>query len=319
MPNKKDPVFLGVDTSNYTTSLAAVSAEGEVLANVKCPLKVAPGGRGLRQSDAVFEHVKNLPTAIEMLKEQIGIRPVIAIGYSEKPRNAEGAYMPCFLPGIAAAQSIALGSGALTYAFAHQDGHIRAACHSACFAPNGEFAAFHISGGTTELLLVGQEDNTLKVSLFGETKDLNAGQLVDRIGVRMGLPFPCGAAMDALALENTAKLPPVKVCVKGADCNLSGAENLAASILDKTGDRALACAYTFEFVAKTLIKMTEHLRTEHPGIPVVYAGGVMGSKYIKSRLNFEGAYFAEPALSADNAVGVALLAFEKYKAENEKI
>lgn len=318
MPNNK-PVFLGVDTSNYTTSLAAVSMDGEVLANVKCPLKVAPGGRGLRQSDAVFEHVKNLPLAIQRLREETEIGKIAAIGYSEKPRNAEGAYMPCFLPGVAAAQSMALGSGAVTYAFAHQDGHIRAACHSAGFTHTGRFAAFHVSGGTTELLLVDTEDNTLKVTLFGETKDLNAGQLVDRIGVRMGLPFPCGAAMDALALENREKLPPVKVCVKGADCNLSGAENLAASILEKGGDKALACAYTFEFVAKTLIKMTEFLRSQYPDIPVIYAGGVMGSKYIKGRLNFKNAYFAEPALSADNAVGVALLAYEKYVAENGKI
>ena len=312
MSSKK--IVLGVDTSNYTTSLAAVDTEGCVLANVKVPLRVSEGARGLRQSDAVFEHTRNIPIALLRLCETVDVSNAVAVGYSEKPRNAEGAYMPCFLSGIAAAKCLAASSGAKTYAFAHQDGHIRAACHSAGFAiKDGEaFAAFHVSGGTTEILHVMPKSGELSVKLIGETKDLNAGQLVDRIGVKMGLKFPCGAEMDSLAQECKEKPKGIKICVNGLDCNLSGGENLASAVLTKTNDKSIASAYTFSFVAKTLARMTENLREQYPDIPVVYAGGVMGSKYIKGLLNFKNVYFAEPQLSSDNAVGIALLAYEKW-------
>ncbi len=311
-------LVIGVDTSNYTTSVAAVDAFGNPIANIKYPLRVSEGGRGLRQSDAVFEHTRNLPLAMEELRNTVDLSAVAAVGYSAKPRGVEGAYMPCFLSGIAAAKCFASASGAHEFAFSHQDGHIRAACHSADFKiESGKpFAAFHISGGTTELLLVEPNEERLNVRLIGETKDLNAGQLVDRIGVHMGMKFPCGAEMDALALENEEKVKGVKVCVKGLDCNLSGAENLALKLYDETGNKALTCAFVFSTVAKTLLKTTETLREMYPDIPIVYAGGVMGSRYIKSLLKFENVYFAKPELSSDNAVGVALLAYEKYRSEN---
>ncbi len=316
--SSKNALILGVDTSNYTTSFAAVDLDGNLLANIKYPLRVAEGGRGLRQSDAVFEHTRNIPLAVQALSETVKLENVVAVGYSEKPRSAEGAYMPCFLSGVAAAKCLAVASKAEEYAFSHQDGHIRAACYSAGFeiVEGRAFAAFHVSGGTTELLLVTPEKYSLKVTLIGETKDLNAGQLIDRVGVKMGLKFPCGAEMDSLALEYSEKPKGIKICVNGTNCNLSGGENLASSLYEKTGDRRATSAYAFSFVAKTLSKMTESLREKYPDIPVIYAGGVMGSKYIKSLLNFENVYFAQPQFSSDNAVGVALLACEKYKAEN---
>ena len=310
-------IVIGVDTSNYTTSLAAVDLFGRVLANIKYPLFVAEGGRGLRQSDAVFEHTRNLPLAIKSLSETVDIKSAVAVGYSSKPRNAEGAYMPCFLSGVAAAAGLAAATEAESYAFSHQDGHIRAACHSAGFEiKEGEkFAAFHVSGGTTELLLVTPQKDSLSVELIGKTKDLNAGQLVDRTGVLMGLSFPCGAKMDELALSFGGQIKGIKISVSGLDCNLSGAENLAARLYRETGSPENVSVYVFSFIAKTLAKMTDGLRERYPYIPVIYAGGVMGSKYIRSKLNFKNIYFAEPQFSSDNAVGIALLAYEKYKSE----
>ncbi len=316
--NKK--LIIGVDTSNYTTSLAALDTNGNLLANVKYPLKVAEGGRGLRQSDAVFAHTKNLPLAIESLSKLVDIKNAVAVGYSSRPRSLEGAYMPCFLAGVAAASSLAAASGARSYAFSHQDGHIRAAAYSAGFEikSGSEFAAFHVSGGTTELLCVTSNGDALTVHLIGETKDLNAGQLIDRIGVKMGYPFPCGAALDELALSYGERVKGIKTSVNSMNCNLSGGENIALKLINEGKSEAEISAYVFSFIAKTLVKMTEALRESHPDIPVIYAGGVMGSKYIRSQLNFKNVYFAEPQFSADNAVGVALLAYEKYKSE-EKI
>ncbi len=312
-------LFIGVDTSNYTTSLAAVDENGRILANVKYPLPVAEGGRGLRQSDAVFAHIKNLPPAISELSSLVDMKNAVAVGYSAKPRSAEGAYMPCFLSGVAVASALIAAAGAKGYAFSHQDGHIRAACKSAGFTiREGEaLAAFHVSGGTTELLHVTPKNGALEVKCIGETKDLNAGQLIDRIGVKLGYSFPCGAKLDMLASEHGERVKGIKTSVIGMDCNLSGGENLALKLIAEGKPEREIAAYVFSFVAKTLSKMTEALRTAYPNIPVIYAGGVMGSKYIRSQLDFKNTYFAEPALSSDNAVGVALLAYEKYKTEEK--
>ena len=100
--------FLGVDTSNYTTSLA-LSRDGEIVRNLKKLLDVKEGQRGLRQSDAVFHHTRQLPEVLSMLGDKIDGAKVI--GVSERPRDAKDSYMPCFLVGIGAAQMLAQALG----------------------------------------------------------------------------------------------------------------------------------------------------------------------------------------------------------------
>lgn len=308
--------FVGFDTSNYTTSAAVCNGNGEIIANIKRPLPVSEGACGLRQSDAVFAHVKNLPSVCEELKEAIGERSVIAVGVSAKPRQAEDSYMPCFLSGIAAATAFSSACNAPLYRFSHQDGHIRAAVYSA----GGErallsdpFMAFHVSGGTTEVLHVTPAQNGFSVSLVGETADLNVGQLIDRVGVMMGLSFPCGRELERLALAWQGSLPQVKTCVRGCVCNLSGLQNMAESLWNREGDPALVGAYVFACVAKTLQKMTAQADERHPDLPIVYAGGVMSNRYLQSVLSKRpNTYFAEPAFSADNAAGIALLCRDTY-------
>ncbi|MBE6550201.1 MAG: peptidase M22 [Ruminococcaceae bacterium] len=309
--------FVGIDTSNYTTSVAVSNYDGDIVANLKLPLPVKEGERGLRQSDALFAHTKNLPDLMEKLTEVLKDYTPIAVGCSDKPRDAEGSYMPCFLAGVAAAHSFAAPMDLPIYRFSHQDGHIKAAYYSSGADIGGDFAAFHVSGGTTELVYVKKNDTFFSVELMGETNDLNAGQCIDRTGVMMGLKFPCGAEMDKLALEFEAKLPPIKTAVKDMSCNLSGLENLTQKLYRETEDKRLVSAFAFEYIAKSLYKMTDALREKYPNIPIIYAGGVMSSVYIGERLRYKrnGVYFAKPAFSADNAAGVALLCREKYLKE----
>lgn len=311
--------FIGIDTSNYTTSCAACDESGSVIANIRVPLPVASGERGLRQSEAVFAHVKNLPSAMEELRETIRGKRVLAVGVSERPRRVEGSYMPCFLSGVAAAQSLAAPIDAPIYRFAHQEGHIMAALYSAGKTDliGKEFLAFHVSGGTTEVLLVRPAEIGFSVSLLGGSADLQAGQAIDRVGVLMGLKFPCGKEMEALAATHSGKLPPVRVSVKGAECHLSGLENLAGDLWAKTGDRAFVSAFVFEFLAKTLEKMTEGAESLCPELPVVYAGGVMSNRFLQARLGKrKETYFAKPEFSADNAAGIALLCRKNYLNEH---
>lgn len=318
--------WVGFDTSNYTTSAAAcaVGDDGHlaVIANCKAPLPVAEGARGLRQSDAVFAHTKNLPAVIRDLRSilEAGNYQVAAVGVSATPRDAADSYMPCFLTGIAAAEAFAAGCGVGVHRFSHQSGHIMAALYSSGALAEGKlltenFLAFHVSGGTTEAVVAHPREGGFDVEIVGYGADLHAGQVVDRVGVMMGLDFPCGKALEELAVQNTEKLPPVKTCVREGVCHLSGLEHQAADLWKQTGDSSLVAAYTLTTIGKTLRKMTDQLqakRTENglKPLPVVYAGGVMSNKFIRPLLT-NGAgwrtYFSEPAFSADNAAGTAIL------------
>lgn len=304
--------FLGIDTSNYRTSAAVCDENGAPIKSVRRLLCVKDGERGLRQSDALFAHVKALP---EIMKE-IGSFPLHAVGYSKTPRDCEGSYMPCFLAGEAVATGIAELSGVPLYPFSHQAGHLSAAIYS-CNNPSdgkraptdekisdgGKFIAFHLSGGTTEALLY---DNG-KITLLGGTLDINAGQLIDRVGVMLGMRFPAGPEMEKLAGE----LPfskGIKTSVKGFDCNLAGAENIAKKLYETTGEKETVAAFAIDTVCKTIDKMTENIMSEHPSLPILYAGGVMACKRIQNVLKAKyDCYFAEPEYSGDNALGTALL------------
>ena len=310
-------LYIGIDTSNYTTSLALCDGAGTVLANLKAPLPVKEGERGLRQSDAVFAHVKNLPPLMAELKlalreQDDGQSRICGIGYSATPRRSADSYMPCFVAGKVAAASIEAAKDVPVCDFSHQEGHVMAALYSAGVADEltqREFVAFHVSGGTTDVLYVRPDSGRFAIEMIGTSLDLHAGQAVDRVGVALGLKFPCGKELEVLAASNTQKVPKPRICVKGLDCHLSGLENLALSLYEKTGDRALVAAYTLDFIGQTLCEISTEVRRRYPDIPMVYAGGVMSNRRIQSMLGvrFSGAYFSEPSFSADNAAGIALL------------
>lgn len=301
--------FLGIDTSNYTTSAALVQ-DGKVLLNVKRPVRVKEGDHGIRQSDAVFSHVQSLP---EVLTE-IGAQPLTAVGVSTRPRDIEGSYMPCFLAGKAAAVGIASLNGLPLYEVSHQWGHLMAALYGAGKTDlfGKDFLAFHVSGGTTELLRVRGK----QVELVGGTLDLNAGQVIDRIGVKMGIPFPAGKGLEEIAIPFSET--DCWSHVKGLSCNLSGLENKADAMMAAGVPKEKIAAYVLKSICRTLEKLTENAFAEFGKQPVVYAGGVMSNRLIKEVLQkrFHG-HFAPPEFSADNAAGVALLAERMHQMQNE--
>ena len=312
--------FVGIDTSNYTTSAAICTWEGEIVANLKEPLPVKAGECGLRQSDAVFAHVRNLPILMDRLREELHGYEVVAIGCSATPRDAEGSYMPCFLSGIAAAKSFAAALDVPVFETSHQDGHLMAALYSSGNAEallKAPFAAFHVSGGTTEMLYVTPRDVGFSVELIGKTADLNAGQVIDRVGVMMGLKFPCGKEMESLAAAFTGKVARPRVSVKDGVCNLSGLQNLAEKLWKETRDAGAVSAYVLAFIGETLRRMTDSIDERYSAsLPVIYAGGVMSNRYLQGVLSKrESTYFSEPQFSADNAAGVALLTRRAFFAQ----
>ncbi len=321
-------VFLGIDTSNYTTSSALCDEKGEVLLNVKIPLQVKDGERGLRQSDAVFQHIKNLPTAAGKIGDFIRNNDcrIAAVGFSAYPRGIEGSYMPCFLAGESSAVYAAEACSVPLYKTSHQAGHIMAAVYSSC-ADGGadinelikeEFLAFHVSGGTTDLLRV-QPDlkEIFEIEHIGGTRDINCGQAIDRAGVMMGLKFPCGPELDKAALVYEGKTEKTRLSVNGMECNLSGLENKSAELFAKNNNVSETSAYVLDYIARTLEALTLNAINKYGEKSIIYAGGVMSSKYIKERLNKYG-MFADAAYSSDNAAGVALITREKYYRENNE-
>ena len=314
-------VVLGIDTSNYTTSVSILTLDGRLIANLKRLLPVKPGERGLRQSDAVFAHTIHIPMLMTEARELLRDKEIVAVGVSATPRNQEGSYMPCFLTGVACAESIAATLGVPLYRFSHQCGHIMAAVYSSGNFDllNSYFGAFHISGGTTELVRVLPTEHGFNTELIGGTADLNAGQVIDRIGVYLGMSFPAGPALEREALKNTDKIPMKKISSNGMTVNLSGLENMAIKLYKDTNNIPLTAAFVFDYIGRAVATMLESYTEQYGNSKVVCAGGVMCNSIIKEMLKAKyDVCFAEPAMSADNAVGVAVLTQRAYKSENKQ-
>lgn len=299
-------MILGIDTSNYTTSAAVL--DGEALTQQKQLLEVRPGERGLRQSDALFQHTRNLPLLFDKLPPMDG---VTAVGVSTRPRNVEGSYMPCFLAGISAATAAAKAAGCPLYTTSHQVGHILAALYGAGALEmiRAPFVAFHVSGGTTEALLVEpHKEELISARCVAASSDLKAGQLIDRTGVRLGLQFPCGPALEQLALQSRVSYK-IKPSMQGANCSLSGVENQVDKRLQAGDAPADIARFVLSSVSAALQGMVQAVFSEYGQLPLLFAGGVMSNTILRRELETAfGGVFAPPALSCDNAAGVAVYA-----------
>lgn len=299
-------LFLGIDTSNYTTSVALYDNNNTTDKSCRKLLPVKVGELGIRQSDAVFHHTQQLPALFSQLMNGAEER-ITAIGVSEKPRPAKGSYMPCFTVGTGYAEVLSSALKIPLYKFSHQEGHIVSALYSAKRTDliGKKFMSFHISGGTTEALFV---DENFNITLSAKTLDLNAGQAVDRIGLMLGCSFPCGKQLEKIALDYKGKVK-VKPTLKGSDCCLSGLQNICKKMYDSGESREKTAFYCLKYIEETIYSMAVSLKEKYGDIPFVFAGGVMSNKIIREsmekRLN---CIFAEPEYSTDNAVGIAYLA-----------
>lgn len=306
-----DGFFFGIDTSNYTTSAAAVTVAGEVFCT-KRPLAVAPGERGLRQSDALFCHTRDLGEVVEETLEKLRAAhpslPLLGVGVSTAPRRVEGSYMPCFLAGVNAARCAAAAAGVPLISVSHQEGHIEAARYGAAEEENpleaDEFLAFHLSGGTTELLRVKKDGPRWEATLAAEVLDLTCGQFIDRCGVKLGLPFPAGAHLEKLA-EKAPKRHRVSIAKKENGINLSGLENRFDKMKKEGASPEELAGFVFDAVEEAIRALLDLAGED---LPVLFSGGVSSSHLFKERLAAKNRHFAPPSLCADNAVGVALLA-----------
>ena len=293
---------IGFDTSNYTTSVASFDGVNGV--NCSRLLPVKPGELGLRQSDAVFSHTKSLPELSGRLFSDVG--QITAVGVSTRPRAVEGSYMPCFMVGYSHAKLLSDALGVPLFEVSHQQGHVAACLWSAgrLDLMDKPHLAWHLSGGTTELLLVEPDGKNVKCTKIGGTSDISAGQLIDRTGVMLQLPFPAGKHVDALSKE-AVNTDVFKGKCPGLEFSLSGVQNKVQQYA-QTNSPAETAAYALRCVCHAVKMATKNAQAAYPGLEVVFSGGVASNSMLRSVM--QDAIFSEPAYSTDNALGVAVLA-----------
>lgn len=337
--------ILGIDTSNYKTSVALLNGE-EIVFDLRRFLQVKPGERGLRQSEAHFQHVNNLPELFEEINS--GFKGEIsAIAYSARPRPVMGSYMPCFLAGESFAKAIGSFLQVPVIGFSHQEGHIEAIRAFSEMKYIDSFLACHFSGGTCEILKISNiaddrrrnikpnsytcfsgENVFYNIELAGGSDDISFGQVLDRTGVNMGLAFPAGEELDQIAINTSGKtsmLTPIKV--NDARINLSGIDTqiknklhaLSKGVSVTAMDRKLRDEFikeVFTVLSDAIVKMLKQA-SDNTGLrDIIMSGGVSSSRFIRKaisdKLEKNGiiVYFDEMNLSSDNAVGTALLGGE---------
>ncbi len=322
-------VALGFDTSCYTTSVA-LAKDGVLLGSQRRLLTVEAGERGLMQSEGVFQHETRLPALVEALMKGQGVTRIDAVAASAWPRAVAGSYMPVFTVGEGYGRALAAVLGVPFLRTSHQQGHVRAALVDTGLEPHDEFLALHLSGGTTEVLHVNGAAAEIaldcpqaasigaNLSLIGGSNDLHAGQFIDRVGVRLGLGFPAGPALEQLAMQGHAdtRLP---IWVRGCECSFSGCESAAQRLIDAgTCSPEDMAAEVFSCIARSIAKLLTNASEATGCKRVLLAGGVASSTFLReilperlhkmrSRLKL---YWGRPELSGDNACGVALMASE---------
>ena len=300
-------ITLGMDTSNYTTSVAYFDGNGGENCSQLLPVKA--GELGLRQSDAVFAHIKSLPELSGRLFSHIQDNQIGAVGVSTRPRAVDGSYMPCFMVGYSHAKLLADALKVPLVEVSHQQGHIAASLWSAgrLDLMDTEHLAWHLSGGTTELLLVKPEGKNVVCQRIGGTTDISAGQLIDRTGVMLNLPFPAGKHLDIAGRE--AELTEVfRVRCPEMEFSLSGAQDKVQQFYEKHPSVSETAAYALRCVAQAVFQATANALKKYPGLPVVFSGGVASNQMLRSRMSEFYPIFAQPQFSTDNAMGVAVLA-----------
>ena len=297
---------IGFDTSNYTTSIAMFDGNDGVNCSQLLPVK--PGELGLRQSDAVFSHTKSLPELSDRLFSHIRGDEIGAIGVSTRPRAVEGSYMPCFMVGYSHAKMLADCLCVPLVEVSHQQGHV-----AACLWRSGRLdlmdkpqLAWQLSGGTTELLLVEPKGRNVICTRIGGTTDISAGQLIDRTGVMLDLPFPSGKYVDALSREATLS-DVFKVKCNEAEFSLSGVQNKVQQYY-QSHNAAETAGYALRCVCQAVLQATKNAQKAYPGLEVVFSGGVASNSMLRQVMIPLGAIFSQTQYSTDNAMGVAVLA-----------
>ena len=307
---------IGIDTSNYKTSIAVIDDNSNIVYNRSEYLEVKQGERGLRQSTAFFMQSNNLPVFVQDMFSYINPEDVNVIGVSSRPRRVEGSYMPCFLAGCNLATELGAVLRVPVLKFSHQEGHAAAIIETADITSDDRCIFYHLSGGTTEFLLCDKDEYGYSTEIVGGTKDISFGQLLDRLGVQMGYKFPSGMYLDEIAYSNIASNMTVdvpEINIIDGYFNLSGIETKLSRAIERADEHTcqMYISKLFSRIANVLDESAAYLSNKYQVSKVYMAGGVASSRTIRKLITNDNIIFGKPEFSGDNAVGIAILA-ERY-------
>lgn len=311
--------YMGIDTSNYTTSIAIIDEMDRVVLDLRRVLKVDKGKKGLRQQEAVFQHINNLPELVDTMSKTIDFNDIHSISCSYKPRNIVESYMPVFKVGKGQAVVISRILKTNFYEFSHQEGHIGAGIIYNSLKNSNRFLGLHISGGTTELLIVNKHNGNFNIEIIGGTLDISVGQLIDRIGVEIGLVFPCGKEMDNISKRGCTLKLNIPISIKNETWfNISGMENYFKRLLiNESYSKEDILATIFDVVSSYLLEIIIKGSRIYGINDILITGGVSANSIIRETLKKTlineniTSYFPNIQLCTDNAVGIAYLGKEK--------
>ena len=303
-----DPVFIGIDTSNYTTSAAAADKDGNVIASSRKLLEVRQGEKGLRQSDALFQHWKTLPVLLAPLLEEYRGR-IAAVCAASRPRPVSGSYMPVFTAGTNIGKTAAAALGAEYMETSHQEAHFYAASYGTGIDLEKPSVMAHLSGGTLEFILKDRES----YSVVFKTEDISYGQLLDRLGTDLGYPFPAGRYIDEAALRMASeglKCPFKRVFMTESGLNLSGLETSLRTAENAYGADELSY-FAMLRISESFVKAAEQIKDKYGVSQVLVCGGVACSDFLRNYCRSYGYVFGQKEYCSDNAAGEALAAWHK--------
>lgn len=313
-------LFAGFDTSVYTTSLAVVDQHERLVAEARKKVDVKKGERGVRQSEAVFQHLRQLPLLWKEVASRVQAGELQAVAASLKPRPREGSYMPVFRVGESFAAFLSSTLGIPLLGCSHQECHLLAGFWDRGLSP-GNYLVLHVSGGTTELLQVNlRESGVEEVTVQGGSRDLAAGQFVDRVGVALGLNFPAGPELEKLSREVAAAEgePLLAISVDDTWISFSGPASQAQRLLEQGEVSPQALARGVELcLARSLVACVQNaVRRNEAAGGVLLVGGVASNRRIASFIREQvdlPVEVVEPKYAVDNAVGSALYACKKFR------
>ncbi len=303
--------ILGIESSCDETGLALYHDQRGLVAHaVHSQIDLHQAYGGVVPELASRDHVRRIVPLYRQVLAEAGItaRDIDAVAYTAGPGLA-GA----LLVGAAFAESLAYSLGCPAIPIHHLEGHLLSPLLSAD-APAFPFVALLVSGGHTQLMRVSAVG---AYEMLGETQDDAAGEAFDKTAKLLGLPYPGGPALAALAEQGTAgriRLPRPMIGSGDLDFSFSGLKTAVLNVANKGLDDAARCDLAAEFqeaVVDVLVsKCLAALRRTHLNRLVV-AGGVGANRRLRSRLDIELAqrrgrvHYPELALCTDNGAMIA--------------
>jgi len=317
----EDLLVLGIESSCDETSAAVVRGGREILSNIiSSQIDIHKKFGGVVPEVASRKHVELINVVIQEALEKAGValEDIDLVGATYGP-----GLVGALLIGLSTAKALAYAAKKKFVGVNHIEGHMCAnyLAHRELEPP---FLSLVVSGGHTNIVYSGDYN---KYEIMGRTRDDAAGEAYDKIARALGLGYPGGPLIDALAKKGDPKainFPRAYLEDGSFDFSFSGLKSAVLNYLNKERmsgrevSTANVAASFQEAVMDVLVQKTIEAAKIKGTSKISAAGGVAANSYLRERLKAEGdkngikVYFPQPVLCTDNAAMIASAAYYEY-------